>query len=400
MLVNYFDSVKEPTVKATISIEHVFEMIKNGGDKRWLINEAQEALLLNHNKDKYDGIKVTLPCVNYSFLFDGYRTSANIISPTGLIALDIDGDNTLPESDYIYASYHSLSTTGRLILIKTENLTSANYKYNYQLLSNEVGVKSDLNAAKVTQPFVLTYDSSIHINHNSKLWKAREPKKTHFITEKKERVIGNGLGSSNKRFSNIEELISAVNFDGEAIYDNKEIFGVASIFIPRNGIPEGYRNRYLLGIGYQFRALNPDSTYYDVHNLLWHINRKHCKPPISKKEFLKILESIMKTKREDLELNHNEKKRFLFNPDYDLTTKEKQSLVMTALNRDKGLKSLEIIEAVVKDWDFMAEGKITQKKLSEKTKKNIKTIKKYFPKFKQKIKHLNKEHADNIRPPP
>ncbi len=398
--INYFGSVKEPTVNATISIAQCFDLVKGGGEHKSLIEEAQYALLMDMDKDKYDGIKVTLPCVNYSFLYNGYRKSSNIIKPTGLLALDVDGNTTLPDNNFIYASYHSLSTTGRLILIKVENLNPSNFNYNYQLVSDKLGVHADLNAAKVTQPFVLTYDSSIYINNNSEVWIAKEQEKTHFIPEKKERVIGNGLGSSKKRFSNIDELISQIDFDGEPLYDNKEKFGVASIFIPRNGIPEGFRNRYLIGIGYQFRALNPDATYYDVINLIGNINKKHTKPPVSKRELKKLVDSIMNTKQEDLELTTNETKRFLFNPDYDLTTKEKQSLVMTALNKDKGLKSLETIEAVVKDWDFIAEGKITQKRISKITGKNIKTVKKYYPIFKEDIKRLNKEFAENRRPPP
>lgn len=400
LYINFFSSVTEPTVKSTISISTCFDMVRSGGENKSLIEEARYALLIDRNKDKYDGIKVKLPCVNYSFMFDGYRNGQNIIKPTGLIALDIDGNITLPDNDYNFASYRSLSTTGRLLLIKIENLTPSVYKYNYQLISEELGLTTDTNAAKATQPFVLPLDSSIYINDSSKTWIAQEPKKTHFITEKKERVIGNGLGSSDKRFSNIKDLISAVKFEG-AIHDLHKKIYVASFLIPRNGIAEGFRNRCLLGLGYQFRALNPDNTsYYDVHNLIWDINRKHCKPPISKKEFLKIVESIMKTKREDLQLNYNESKRFLFNPDYDLTTKEKQSLVMIALNKEKVIKSFKDIETAVNNWDFIANGKITQKKITEITGKNIKTIKKYYPKFKSKIKQLNKEYSDNIRPPP
>lgn len=398
--INLFNSVKEPTVKATIPITTCFEIVKNGGEKKHLIEEAQFALLMEKDRDRYDDIKVTLPCVNYSFLFDGYRKGKNIINPTGLIALDIDGNTTLPKSNYICASYHSLSKTGRLILIKTNNLNASNYKYNYQLLAEEIGVNPDFNAGKITQPFVLSYDSSIYINDTSKVWIAKEPKKTHFIPEKKERVIGNGLGSSKKRFSNIDDFISSVDFDGEALYDNKEMFGVASIFVPRNGIPEGLRNRSLIGIGYQFRALNPTVTFYDVYNILEDVNKKHCQPRVYNVELRKIVESIMKTKREDLVLTPNEIKRFLFNPDYDLTTKEKQSLVMTTLNRGKSEKSKKDIEETIKAWDFVTNGKITQKKLAKISKKNIKTVKKYYPIFKQEIKRLNKEFAENKRPPP
>lgn len=395
--INLFNSVKEPTVKDTILLPTWLHRIQIGDP---LIEEVRHALTKYPDKKRYNEMKATLPCVNYSFRFNGYRNSQSIIESTGLMAFDIDGDTTLPNSPFVYVSYCSPSNTGRLVLVRVNNLNLYNFRYNYQLVSEEIGVNPDWNAAKVTQPFVLSFDPSIYIEDNSKVWETKEPKKTHVITEKKERVIGNGVGPSKKRFSNLNEIISNIDFDGELVYDKKKLVGVASIFIPRNGIPEGYRNRILLGIGYQFRALNPDCTRYDVLNLLGDTNTKHCKPKISQKELRKIVESIMKTKREDLVLTLNETKRFFFNPDYDLTTKEKQSVVMTALNKDKGRKSVESIEAAIQDWDFVSQGKITQKNLAVVTGKNIKTIKKYYPIFKQEIKRLNKEFAENKRPPP
>jgi hypothetical protein len=77
--INLFNSVTEPTVKSTIPITACFDMVRSGGEKKTLIEEAQYALLMDMNKDKYDGIKVNLPCVNYSFMFNGYRNGQNKI---------------------------------------------------------------------------------------------------------------------------------------------------------------------------------------------------------------------------------------------------------------------------------------------------------------------------------
>ncbi|WP_139839244.1 hypothetical protein [Christiangramia flava] len=385
---------------ATVSLNSVFDMIKYGSDKKCLIEEAQRALILNFDKDKYDSIKVTLPCVTYSFLFNGYRNSKSIIKPTGIIAIDMDGDTKCPDEDILYASYKTLSNKGRHCLVKVEGLTQNNFRYNYELISEKLGINADLNAAKVTQPFIIPFDSSIYINNDSEIWKANEIKKTHIIPEKKEKVIGNGVGQSEKkRFTNLNDIIAHIDFDGEAIYDNGEKFGVASIFIPRHGIREGYRNTILIAIGYQFRALNPTSSYYDIYNLLQDINKKHSKPPVTKKELKKLVNSIMKTESDDLKLTLNERKRFVFNPDYDLTRKERQSLVMTAINKDKARKSFEEIRAALDEWEFLKHGKITQKKLAMVAGKNIKTIKKYYSKFKDKIKSLNKSYKEKTKPP-
>lgn len=97
----------------------------------------------------------------------------------------------------------------------------------------------------------------------------------------------------------------------------------------------------------------------------------------------------MKIPEENLVLDLNDTKRFFFNPDYDLTTKEKRSLVMTSLNKSRASESKKVILSTVMNWDFKTKGKITQKKLAEASGLNIKTIKKHFKPLKELVSNLN-----------
>ncbi|TBW28265.1 hypothetical protein [Gramella sp. KN1008] len=396
IFVNLFASVKKPQVVETVSILKVLKRIETGGDDLPNITKAQNALLIDNNKEVYSNEKLNITCTCFGFLYDGYKSTPNVKAPTGLIAVEVDNELPMIESDMIFAAYHSLSTKGMHYLIRVNGLNVKNYSLNYQLIANEIGINADINAAKATQPFILPYDKDIYYNPDSRIIDAFNPVKTpHYIPEKKERVIGTELVDfSKKRFNNLDDYTSSIDFDGEAIFDFKEKFQFASIYVP-NEIPEGKRNSIISGIGYQFRCLNKVCSLMDIENILGSINKKFVKPRLSTKEIKSISKSIFKIPKKDLVPILNDSKRFVFNPDYDLTVKEKRSLVMTALNKEKALKTKEIIAECINTWDFLRNGKITQKKLAKVSGKNIKTIQNYYSEFRCLIKSLNEKN----RPP-
>ncbi|GLB53186.1 hypothetical protein NBRC110019_22260 [Neptunitalea chrysea] len=73
----------------------------------------------------------------------------------------------------------------------------------------------------------------------------------------------------------------------------------------------------------------------------------------------------------------NTSRQFLYNPEYNLTTKEKRGLNGKKINIDKTEKSKAKIKDVLINWNYEKLGKITNKKVSEVTKMNIKTIVRY-----------------------
>ena len=185
--VSKFESAKTPEVKQVLSIEEVLQIIKNGDDYLHIINTAR---LYGKGSALYDNLKTnSLPTFRFNFHFNGSAKNQNIISPTGLIYLDVDGSDYIPQSYYIFASWKSLSNTGYGILVKVDNLTLTNYSDVYNQLSEILGLGSDAGARKATQQTVLSYDENLYHNPNSTIFHFTEIKKVSNAPIREEREV-------------------------------------------------------------------------------------------------------------------------------------------------------------------------------------------------------------------
>ena len=192
-------------------------------------------------------------------------------------------------------------------------------------------------------------------------------------------------------------MIENVEFNGNVIHDFKTKMEYSVTMIPFKGIPEGKRNTILIAIAYQIKALNKGITYDTLFSLIRSINADHCSIPLSLTEVNSIVSYAIN--QEDPEPIKNAERRFVFNSDYDLTTKEKRQGVIKIINQDRIGKSKLKIEKAIEDWDFITDNIITQKGLASKAKMNIKTIKKYYSLYKSEIQSLNKEYRTNNNSP-
>jgi len=382
-------------VQGSVTPEEFLYNIKSGEKHAKDIIKARE--MYNSNKESYTLFKQTqLPCYSLNFTFNNKRSNDTINEPTGYIYLDID-DNLEIElnNPLIYASWVSLSATGRGILVKVEGLNKANFSETYNEISNKLNINSDNGARKVTQVNVLSYDPKLYVNNYSSTYKALT-KKDHYSNIKNlDKTIGTVLGSKyhNLRIDNIDELMNNVEFNGEVIHDFNEKIKYAQAYIPFGGFQLGYRNTGMCGYAFQLRALNPKIEFKTLYNLLKKVNQELCYPPMLEFKIRSIAESVMKIK--NIEPNLNKDRRFLYNPDYQLSVTERRSETMKLINDERKEKSKIKIEKVIQDWDFEAMGKITQKGIRLITKQNIKTIKEYYPLFKSEIQSLNAEYSKN-----
>ena len=106
-------------------------------------------------------------------------------------------------------------------------------------------------------------------------------------------------------------------------------------------------------------------------------------PNLSEKEINLVVDSVLK-KREagSLTLHHNDERRVLFNPKVSLTAKEKKMIVNRELGKRKSDFTREVIYLVLENWDFEADGKITQRKVAKYANRGESTVKTYWPDFK------------------
>lgn len=394
-IVSKFESAKAPQVKQVLSIEEVLQIIKKGDDNLPLIKLARE---YGKDSSQYDNIKTnTLPTFRFNFLFDGSASNKNITSPTGLIYLDVDGSDSIPQSDYIFASWKSLSNTGFGILVKVDNLTITNYSDVYNQLSDLLGIGSDAGARKATQQTVLSFDSDLYHNPNSLVFHFTEIKKVSNAPILKERkgCIGTddtflGFNTDDIRFNNIGDYFTGDYEDVEyRVFDEKIL--ICNPFIPRV-TKEGNRNSRMFYLLSQYGLLNPNAGKPFLKSIAGTINKRML-PLLSENEIDSICDSIVRKREEGtLTMFYNEERRLLFNPKIQIPIKEKMKIVNTALGKMKSKLTEETIYIALENWDFDEYGKITQIKVAELLGKSEATVKRYWEAFKSYVVDLNNDY--------
>jgi len=393
--VSKFESAKAPEVKQVLTIEEVLQIIKNGDEYLQIINTAR---LYGKGSAIYDNLKTnSLPTFRFNFHFNGSAKNQNITSPTGLIYLDVDGSDSIPQSDYIFASWKSLSNTGYGILVKVDNLTIANYSDVYNQLSEILGIGSDAGARKATQQTVLSYDSDLYHNPDSLVFHFTEIKKVSNapILEKRERCIGtdetfSGFNTDAIRFNNIGDYFTD-EYENEIyrVFDEKVM--ICSPFIPRI-TNMGNRNSRMFYLLSQYGLLNPNAGKPFLKAIAVTYNKRML-PSLSENEIDSICDSIVRMREEGtLTMYFNEERRLLFNPNIQIPVKEKMKIVNTVLGQMKSQLTEATIYIALENWDFDTYGKITQTKVAELLGKSISTVKRHWNAFKDYAVDLNTDY--------
>jgi hypothetical protein len=260
-------------------------------------------------------------------------------------------------------------------------------------ISELIGIDSDAGARKATQQTILSYDQNLYYNADALVYECTESKKVSCApTKKREKCIGTNETFLNEhdgtiRFSNIDEYFIDEYAGYEyRVFDVKE--KICSPFIPFM-IEEGSRNKTMFFLLSQYALLNPTVGRGWLKAIADTVNRKMY-PNLSERETNRVIDSVLK-KREtgSLELYSNKERRVLFNPKATLTTKEKMKIVNTELGKRKSDFTKEVIYLVLENWDFKADGKITQEKVANYANRDISTVKRHWSDFKAYVKDLN-----------
>lgn len=396
-MISVFQSIKKSSnVLKEVPLSDFLNEIQGGNNKE-LIENIRYIYSLGQ-KEKYNQLKQTkLPAYNLNFTFEGNRRNNLIKSNSGYIYIDIDGDTDINlNHPLIYSSWLSLSGTGRGLIVKVNNLTKTNFKYNYQIICEELEIEGDLNASKPTQLTVLSYDSNIYINSNSDLWEAKNDIKTnevlphHVVNFNNTSTVYNVLGhfENRLRFDNVNEYIDTIDFQGKLVFDAINKIYLSKVY-HEFIILEGNRYSRLNAQAYQLRTLNPNINENQLSEFMFSQNRFRCRPPLNDFEITLIINNVMKIPQTSLIPRKNYPRRFFFNPSYDLSRRHKRSLVMKGVNKKRSKISIEKIRRVIKSWDVTNSGRITNKKLTTNSGLNKKTVEKYKFHFKSEIEKIN-----------
>lgn len=394
--VSIFKSCKSPSVERNTKIDEVFKEIKEGSSKLNLILEARKSFSTAHQTGKkcphYDKIKSTsLNTFTPNATFTDKRNKRNINNLSGLVYLDIDGSTEIDYNNpYIFATWLSLSATGRGVLVKTTGITKDNFPIVYDLLAKELGVEVDPHCKEPSRQVVISYDPYIYINNRSK------PYNCESIVTGKDKNIPPTVPKKRKREEcdlKGDKLFEGLRWNNLSDYDlaGKEYVVLdepmyfSKAFIPES-IENGKRNTTINLTVHQLKALNPDLTESTLHRIINVLNSR-CADPLPPSEIEEIKRKLnSKYKENDFDPIPNYPRSVIF--DKKVSQKERQRIGAGVSGLNKVKKTLSKIQECLNDWDLNT-GRITNKKIAEIIGMSKKTVDKYSAGFRDQINMIN-----------
>ena len=422
-LFNTFKCINSSNIHSNRLLSDILKDIKYGYNRTSDIIKLRDIGKGNYN---YDKLKSTIPTVRFNFNFKEKATNNNIIKSTGYIYIDVDDYCIDLDNDYIFASWKSVSNNGYSILVKVDGLTIDNFKDVYNYISNDIlNLPTDNGARKPTQQTVISYDPNLYLNTNSKIVNIKELnilndlkeiKKGDIYHIKKEEetytlnvpFLENIFSSEdidkslNNIFNSKDIKEDKLKLNGIGDYFNGEYKNVPYIifnekekicipFLPKKIYP-GSRNKIMYFILSQMALMNKKNISEKTLKTLANDINDRFVEKYDKNKINSIIKSILTQLKENkLEEYKNSERRIIFNPNINISKEEKQKIVGKELGRVKTDKTKGEIEDCLSLWDFSIDGKITQKKVSEKINKNERTIKRYWTdEIKESVIELNR----------
>lgn len=404
MSIDIIGNITNRGIKDSMTLEGLVNFIRNPSESHLgFVNSARQ---FGKGSVGYDDIKKNnIPCAILNFNHSkGYVRGNTVSKPTGYLYIDVDGNLDIDlSSEHICAYWKSLSGTGYSVVVAVEGLTKKNYKSATVEVSNLLDLPLDKGAISIDRVTCISYDPDAYYNPNAVVYKIQSTdddiKNYQTVLTKTNSPYGLGLYDSisktEVRFSTIDDLYKGIDFNGEPVHD----LGVgglpyADIHFNIRGVNEGSRNKVMYSTVQQLRAMNPWMHKDRVIAYVMGINRKAFRPSLRKQEIMDIVDSAFKEKSPKLLLNKN--RRFLYNPDYELSTKDRRAISMRHLNKVRTDNTDMKIKSVLECWEFKRYGKITLNKIAEVAGLSIPTVNRRGKSLKEIIKQKNLGFKNNI----
>ncbi len=388
-MINTFKSMKHPKVSGRKDIESVLYQILNGGKQKDLILEARAT---GKPSERYDEIKSILPTFTPNSTFIGSRHGDNVEKLSGILYLDIDGFTEIElKNPLIFATWRSLSNTGRGILVKVKGMTPENIKAVYEGISHELNVQEwvDNSCREISRQNVISYDKNLYVNKESSFYVFLDELKTpnNLTLKRKEERNVESLGENTNNYQIRWDNLMDYDLQDKRYkyFENKESF--VKIFIPVI-IKEGSRNKTLSALINNFLFLNPGSSEDATHRFILAINER-CAKPLNKDEIKRIYKrKYQELESGDLKPFYNFQRSFIFSPEVD--NKEKAKLMGQYLGKARSEKSKVLIQECLEFWDLNA-GKVTNESIANITGLCVNTVSSHMKTFKHHKDELNRQ---------
>ena len=337
-----------------------------------------------------DEIKAIMPCFTSAFQFNGYINNKNATVPTGYLYIDVDNVESI-ELDHPSVVFYckSFSGKGYTIIVGVVGVTKENIKAVTLQVASELDIKVDEAAISIDRLTVVSYDLGAYYNANHTYFLFIDSKLNNpHYNNISNITYCNEYNGGETRFDNISDFIDNIDFEGEVMKDfGKDKIEYFKISFPFKDVEVGWRNKTLNYICYYLKALNPQISKNECFSLLNSVNVNKLKPPLEDNDLNEIIDSVFRIT--EFKIKPNSKRRFIYNPDYKLTTTEKRRINIYRIHECNRNNTLESLNQFIDSWDFILRGKITQHSLSDCSGHNIKTIEKHYKSLKTKIKDKN-----------
>lgn len=174
MKVTIFPSIKNTTSGHVISIDQVFNRIRNNSKNK----DKIAAIRSLPTKKERDELKVTLPLYCFSGIFSK-RNEKSIQEHSGLICLDFDKetrDNIMAKKEYIFACFLSPSGTGYKVLVKIPPSIEDHEDY-FNSLQDYFGLSTfDSKVKNIATGCFDTEDPDMYVNVDAPVYLDKLPK--------------------------------------------------------------------------------------------------------------------------------------------------------------------------------------------------------------------------------
>ena len=337
------------------------------------------------NRELYDSIKSTIPCIAFNFNYFKKVDTEGIVSPSGYLYIDVDKkiSKDFSNKEYVVACWESLSQEGIGILVSVNGVNKTNLKDAILEISEDLGIDSDIHAISVDRLTVLSCDDSPYVNLNYKEYLYKDKIYHSSVTTN---ILYNRLqancdffDSEKLRTSDYLEKTESIDFNGELYITLEEAIDYTEIYLPPN-IKEGKRNGSLYAATSNCRGLNPNATKARISGFIANLNDTCCNPPLPFEEVAQIVDNVFL--KEPI-LHTNKRKRIIFNPDYNLSGSKRQSISATVTAEEKRKSTLRSILMALDEWDYKEQGRVTNKKIAQKIGKHQNTITNYSKEIKE-----------------
>lgn len=380
-----------------VTLSEVLDRIRTGDPK---VTELRRLLSEGHDKrgPLCEPLKRSIPAfAPNALLSPGQKSNSRVIRPTGLVYVDLDDHGCAGDAEKLMArpecvaAFRSVSGEGYGCLMAIEGLTVDNFSDLQRAYIEIIGVCVDRNALGLSRGCVVSHDPDIYVNPDPVPFAL--PEKVCFSAPP---VKNEGASASDVHSCDRTPRFQTQLDDSEYGDDDFKVIPEGRTFLRGHlmGVREGNRNSRMRTLCAVIVHNNPKITLEALRSWMFRANAqwlsRTCRPlPVKE-----IASMCAWTHARHLEgkLTHHKarQKKVWFKDGCGLTPTEKRKVAGREIAK---LKVDAAKEKIYKAIEELQSGttKITQDTVSKLTGMNLRTVKRYWPEFKEYVKGLNDE---------